>query len=143
MVDNKFKEALDKAEKQVYGGVVLEETYSLNFESLYEFEDWFQDTVAKVQKELTKHEGSQLECITIEADSYYEWGESYPMVKVSIDYTRPKLESEVQAEFEKKQQEELRQDISQKLMEKGIPRSLAYSEEFILALRDGKVSIDA
>lgn len=143
MVDNKLKEFLDQAEKEVYEEVVLQEGYSLNFESLYEFEDWFQDTIGKVQKELAKHKGSKLEYISIDGKSYYEYGEQYPQVKVSINYTRPKLESEFQEELEKKQQEELRQDISQKLMEKGIPRSLAYSEEFILALRDGKVNIDA
>lgn len=123
--------------------VVLEETSSICFTDLANFETWYWDTRANIEEELAKHEGSQLEYINIDADSYYEWGESYPMVKVSINYTRPKLESEFQEELEKKQQEELRQDISQKLMEKGIPRSLAYSEEFILALRDGKVNIDA
>lgn len=143
MVDNKLKEFLDTVEKEVCEEVVLQEEYSLNFESLYEFEDWFQGTIGKVQKELTKHKGSKLEYINIDGKSYYEYGESYPQVQVSINYTRPKLESEFQEELEKKQQEELRQDISQKLMGKGIPRSLAYSEEFILALRDGKVNIDA
>ena len=122
--------------------VVLEETFSICFTDLANFETWYWDMRANIEEELTKHKGSQLEYINIEADSYYEWGESYPMIKVSINYTRPKLESEFQAELEKKQQEKLRQDISQQLMEKGIPRSLACSEEFILALRDGKVKID-
>jgi hypothetical protein len=123
--------------------VVLEETSSICFTDLANFETWYWDTRANIEEELAKHEGSQLEYISIDTDSYYEWGESYPLVKVSINYTRPKLESEFQAEIEKKQQEELRQGISQNLMEKGIPRSLAYSEEFILALRDGKVEINA
>ncbi len=139
---DKIREFLDKAAKEVCEEVVLQEEYSLNFESLYEFEDWFQDTIDKVQKELAKHKDSKLEYISIDGKSYYEYGESYPQVQVSINYTRPKLESEFQAELEKKQQEKLRQDISQQLMEKDIPRSLAYSADFILALRDGKVKID-
>lgn len=122
--------------------VVLEETSSICFTDLANFETWYWDTRANIEEELAKHEGSQLEYINIDTDSYYEWGESYPMIQVSINYTRPKLESEFQAELETKQQEELRQSISQQLMDKGIPRSLAYSEEFILALRDGKVKID-
>lgn len=122
--------------------VVLEKTGSMCFTDLANFETWYWDTRANIEEELAKHEGSQLEYINIDADSYYEWGESYPMIKVSINYTRPKLESEFQEELEKKQQEELRQSISQQLMDKGIPRSLAYSEDFILSLRDGKVKID-